>query len=229
LPLGLPGSLAEDPRRPLRRRQIISRRDPQPSYDKSRFVCVARLAAEKGHHVLLLALAILRDRGIEPDVEIIGDGPLRGALESQACALGLDKQVSFRGNLSAQDVRSRLMAARALVLPTFAEGLPVVIMEALALRRPVIATHVAGIPELVEHGANGWLVPAGSAEAFADAMEACLLAPDRRLAEMGASGAADVRGRHDAAAEAGKLDLIFRRGAAGPRREQAGLTVEHFP
>ncbi len=72
-----------------------------------------------------------------------------------------------------------------MVLPSFAEGLPVVIMEAMALRRPVISTYVAGIPELVRPGIDGWLVPAGDVEALAEAMQACLEAPVEELARMG--------------------------------------------
>ena len=74
-------------------------------------------------------------------------------------------------------MRSEILAARALVLPSFAEGLPVVLMEAMALRRPVLTTYVAGIPELVRPGEHGWLVPAGDVEALADAMAACLDSP----------------------------------------------------
>ena len=80
------------------------------------------------------------------------------------------------GWISSDQVRDEILAARALVLPSFAEGLPVVIMEAMALRRPVISTFVAGIPELVHDGENGWLVPAGDVDALADAMIDCLAA-----------------------------------------------------
>ena len=84
-----------------------------------------------------------------------------------------------------RQVRNEILAARALVLPSFAEGLPVVIMEAMALRRPVISTFVAGIPELVHPGEHGWLVPAGDVEALASAMQACLDTPTETLARMG--------------------------------------------
>src|SRR5262249_36848086 len=90
-------------------------------------------------------------------------------------------------------------------LPSFAEGLPVVLMEALALGRPVVTTYIAGIPELVRPGREGWLVPAGSVEELAAAMREVLSAPAERLTEMGRSGAEWAAQRHDAGAEAKKL------------------------
>ena len=85
------------------------------------------------------------------------------------------------GWVSGQQVRTELLSSRALVLPSFAEGLPVAIMEAMALGVPVISTFVAGIPELVHAGEHGWLVPAGDVDALADAMQQCLDAPDETL------------------------------------------------
>ena len=85
------------------------------------------------------------------------------------------------GWISGEQVRDEILAARALVLPSFAEGLPVVIMEAMALKRPVISTFVAGIPELVQPGEHGWLVPAGDVEALVDVMRACLETPGETL------------------------------------------------
>jgi len=86
-------------------------------------------------------------------------------------------------------------------LPSFAEGLPVVIMEALALHRPVIASAIAGTPELVD-ASCGWLVPAGSPEAVADAMEAAIDASDETIAAMGREGHRRVAEHHDAARNA---------------------------
>src|SRR5207302_10265901 len=100
--------------------------------------------------------------------------------------------------------------ARALGLAGFAEGLPVVVMEALALRRPVIATAIAGNPELVEPGVTGWLVPAGSVEALVGAMRAALQASPMRLQEMGRAGAELIARQHDVSLEARKLVTLFR-------------------
>jgi colanic acid/amylovoran biosynthesis glycosyltransferase len=103
-----------------------------------------------------------------------------------------------------------LRRARALILPSFAEGLPVVLMEALALGRPVVTTYVAGIPELVTDKVCGWLVPAGSVEHLADAIKQCLNAPDALIAAMGAAGRKRVLEQHDIAKECRKLADLFR-------------------
>jgi len=107
---------------------------------------------------------------------IVGDGPLRPELEQRIRELGLEGRVVITGWLSDTEVRERIVGARALILPSFAEGLPVVLMEAAALSRPVIATYVAGIPELVLDRASGWLVPAGNVGRLRDAMRECLSA-----------------------------------------------------
>jgi glycosyltransferase involved in cell wall biosynthesis len=96
-----------------------------------------------------------------------------------------------------------------MVLPSFAEGLPVVIMEALALERPVLSTYVAGIPELVEPGVCGWLVPPGSVEALTAALRTALLLPVEKLEQMGRVGAERIALEHDAVSEASKLAALF--------------------
>jgi glycosyltransferase involved in cell wall biosynthesis len=103
------------------------------------------------------------------------------------------------------------------VLPSFAEGLPVSIMEAFALGRPVISTYVAGIPELVRPGENGWLVPAGNVEALAAALRELLDAPADRLDALGAAGARAVRERHSADTEAARLERILEETLRSPR------------
>jgi glycosyltransferase involved in cell wall biosynthesis len=112
--------------------------------------------------------------------------------------------------VSSDKVREEILAARAMVLPSFAEGLPVVLMEAMALRRPVIGTYVAGIPELVIPGEHGWLVPAGELTGLVEAMRACLNSPLEILARMGDSAHCRVLERHDAKREAGKLAVLLR-------------------
>jgi glycosyltransferase involved in cell wall biosynthesis len=113
-------------------------------------------------------------------------------------------------------VRSELLAARALVLPSFAEGLPVVLMEAMALRRPVISTFVAGIPELVREGQEGWLVPAGDSETLVQAIRSCLGASAETLQRMGRSAHARVLERHDIDKEAFTLRQLFEERAQHP-------------
>src|SRR5207302_5931553 len=123
--------------------------------------------------------------------------------------LNMNGHVTITGWMSNAQVREQLESARAMVLPSFAEGLPVVIMEALALSRPVISTQVAGIPELVTPGECGWLVAPGSVEALAAAMREALGASPQTLAAMGACGARRVAERHNARTEAAKLKSLF--------------------
>lgn len=157
--------------------------------------CVARLSAQKGLPLLLMAAARIAESH-DFVIDVIGDGEGRAVLEEQIERLGLTGRVRLLGWRSSDDVRTALSASRAMVLASFAEGLPVVLMEALALGRPVIATSIAGIPELVDHQ-NGWLIPAGSVEALAEAMKAVLDAPQEQLAAMGQVGRERVLAMHD--------------------------------
>jgi len=182
---------------------------PQPVVDNRRFVCVGRLAPQKGQLLILDALAALRAEGVAVELVLAGDGELRGAIERRVRELGLVDSVRITGWISNETVRSELLAARALLLPSFAEGLPVVLMEALALGRPAITTFVAGIPELLADGVNGWLIPAGSAPAIAKAIKTALATPPPELERMGRAGAAAVAADHDAAREAARLAALF--------------------
>ncbi len=105
-------------------------------------------------------------------------------------------------------MRDELAAAQALILPSFAEGLPMVVMEAMAAGRPVIATSIAGVPELVTRD-TGWLVPAGDAQALADAIGTMAATPPDRLTEMGKAARTRVFARHDINTEAAKLAALF--------------------
>jgi colanic acid/amylovoran biosynthesis glycosyltransferase len=176
-----------------------------------RLVCVGRLSEQKGHALLIAAAAELRESGLEFELVLVGDGELRGALEALIVEHGLCGTVSIAGWADESRVRQEIISARALVLPSFAEGLPVVVMEAMALGRPVIATYVGGIPELVVDGETGWLVPAGSEEALCGAIRDCLQSSDARIADMGAKGRARALDRHTVDEEALKLEQLFDR------------------
>ena len=176
-----------------------------------RLVCVGRLCEQKGQLLLVEAMALLAQRGVDAELVLAGDGEMRPDLEKLIARRHLERRVRITGWVSGETVRAEMAAARALVLPSFAEGLPVVIMEAMALRRPVLSTYVAGIPELVRDGREGWLVPAGDLEALADAMQACLDASPATLATLGAAAHARVRERHDVDREAGRLADLFGR------------------
>ena len=135
---------------------------------------------------------------------------MRTEIERLIDKYGLNSQVRITGWISSDSVRSEILAARALILPSFAEGLPVVLMEAMALRRPVLSTYVAGIPELVIPGENGWLFAAGSVEELVDAMEKCLAATPEDLSNMGHLGYQRVIARHSIETETAKLASLFR-------------------
>jgi colanic acid/amylovoran biosynthesis glycosyltransferase len=174
-----------------------------------RLVCVARLDEQKGHLLLLQAVAQLVQTHPDFQLVCVGDGPLRPQLEQQLAELGLKNHVQITGWADTATVRQQILAARALVLPSFAEGLPVVLMEALALQRPVIATYVAGIPELVRPGYNGWLVPAGDVLELAAAMQDVLQASAQDLQRLGEQGRQQIAQQHDVNLEAKRLLHLF--------------------
>ena len=175
----------------------------------ARLVCVGRLCEQKGQLLLIESMRRVLDAGRPFELVLAGDGEMRPEIESAVERLGLRGQVRITGWIAGEQVRKELLAARALVLPSFAEGLPVVIMEAMALGRPAISTFVAGIPELVRDGENGWLVPAGDIEALAAAMLDCLEASPETLARLGAAARRRVLARHDVDREAAKLAALF--------------------
>ena len=181
-----------------------------PVPDEPRLVCIGRLSEQKGHLLLIEAAGRLAAEGLAFKLILVGDGPLRTQIEAMIAQLGLQNHVEITGWASNPEVQQQLLASRVMVLPSFAEGLPVVIMEALALSRPVISTYVAGIPELVESGTCGWLVPPGSVEALTEAMRSALQAPPEKLEQMGRVGAERVAQQHNAAIEGEKLATLFR-------------------
>jgi glycosyltransferase involved in cell wall biosynthesis len=183
---------------------------PIPVPDQPRLVCVGRLCEQKGHLLLLEAAGQLVAEGLSFMLVLVGDGPLRTEIETMITRLGLQDHVEITGWASNSEVHQHILASRAMVLPSFAEGLPVVVMEALALSRPVISTYVAGIPELVEPEICGWLVPPGSVEALTNAMRTALQLPVEKLEQMGRVGAFRVAQQHDAAIEASILAALFR-------------------
>lgn len=177
-------------------------------------LAVGRLVPMKGFHVLLDAMARLRDRGVRAHCTIIGDGPERQRLIRQRSALGLDKYVELTGALPQSAVKQHMSTATLLVMPCIvtpqgsADGIPNVLMEAMASGLPVISTTISGIPELVEDGLNGRLIEPGSPELLADAIAELL--PDAVRQERFASA-----GRH-------KVEQDFN------IRVEAGRLLDHF-
>ena len=182
-----------------------------------RLICVGRLTEQKGPLVLLEAVQRLAAEGLMLELILVGDGPLRRPIEERVERLGLQKHVRLAGLQGIEAVRDEIIGARALVLPSFAEGLPRVLMEAMALGRPVISTYVAGIPELVVPGLCGWLVPAGSVEALVEAMRDALLSSTADLERLGRAGTArgPTARRHHRNGQAGCPDHAILQGQGG--------------
>jgi len=170
---------------------------------------VGRLCEQKGQLLLIEAVNQLIQQGLRFEMVLAGDGEMRTEIEALITAYGLHDVVSITGWISSAQVRAEILSSQALVLPSFAEGLPVVIMEAMALQRPVLSTYVAGIPELVISGENGWLFPAGSVAELVQAMCNCLTTPQVKLRFMGEAGYARVLERHSIDIEATKLASLF--------------------
>ncbi|MEX2217575.1 MAG: glycosyltransferase [Phycisphaerales bacterium] len=184
-------------------------------------LCIGRMVQDKGHLVLLEALARAEGAGREARLVFAGDGELRPAIERRIGELGLGGRVEITGWIGEEEIQRRVLESRALALTSFAEGLPVVIMEALALARPVLSTYIAGIPELVRPGENGWLVPAGSVEAAAAAIAEIMSTPVSRLDAMGQAGRALVAERHHTGTEVERLEALFLQ-SVGARSARGG-------
>jgi glycosyltransferase involved in cell wall biosynthesis len=189
--------------------ELFLRQPHIPIPDQPRLVCVGRLCEQKGHLLLVEAASQLAVEGLQFRLVLVGDGPLRPQIQTMIAQLGLQDHIEITGWASNYEVQQQILASRAMVLPSFAEGLPVVLMEALALSRPAISTYVAGIPELIESGVCGWLVPAGSVEDLAAAMRSALQLPVEKLDQMGRVGSERVTERHNSAIEASNLAALF--------------------
>jgi glycosyltransferase involved in cell wall biosynthesis len=174
-----------------------------------RLLCVGRFSSEKGHLVLLRAALHLVERRVPFHLQLVGDGPLRAALETEVSHLGLSQHVTFTGWIDEKSVRQHLDDSRALVVPSFSEGLPLVLIESARAARPAIATQVGGIPELVLPGVSGWLVPPGDDEALATAMHELLTAPTTRIEAMGHAFLEMARRNHDLQREAARLSALL--------------------
>jgi glycosyltransferase involved in cell wall biosynthesis len=174
-----------------------------------RLLYTGRLAAEKGLPVLFESLALLRDKDIDYELTLVGDGPDRAALEMLANRLGIADRLRFAGFADQNGVRDLLMASDIFILPSFAEGVPVSLMEAMACGVPVIATNVGGVTELVEPEKTGLVVPPASVDALAEAIARYLSDPDlRRL--VAENGRRKVEADFNLDTEVDRLASLFR-------------------
>lgn len=172
-------------------------------------VCVGRLCDLKGQLLLPGVAHALKDRFPNLKIILIGDGESRPALEENIENLQVENIIELKGWLSNSDVRQIVNQSRALILPSFAEGLPVVFMEALALGRPVLGTYIAGIPELVDEHC-GWIIPAGSQKSLESAITSILESAPADLGKMGEEGRRRIEKLHNLATLAESLHNAFK-------------------
>jgi glycosyltransferase involved in cell wall biosynthesis len=177
----------------------------QPGY---RLLYTGRLAAAKGLPILLQSLARLKASHPDLVLTIVGDGADRASLEAMTLDLGITNHVKFVGYKSQAEVRQLMQQTDVFVLPSFAEGVPVSLMEAMAAGIPVVTTQIAGVSELVENGASGYLVPPGDVELLGDRIQTLLNNPELRTA-FGQVGRAKIEAEFDIRQEAAWLCQIM--------------------
>ena len=187
----------------------------QPTYPKqsgavTEILFVGSLFAVKGLPILLDAMRRLLDGGASARLRLVGDGPERASLAAYAKSLGIERDVIFEGPMDQERTREAYAHADLVVLSSFAEGIPVVLMEAMAMGVPVVAPWVGGVPELVAGGHNGLLFPAGDREALAAAL-ACLVASPADRARMGAAARATILEEYNLARNVTALAGVFRK------------------
>ncbi|MGE0308340.1 MAG: glycosyltransferase family 4 protein, partial [Acidimicrobiia bacterium] len=192
----------------------------------NRIVCTGRLVGPKGQRVLLDAVCLLRERGVDVELRFIGEGPDRPELEDAISRFALSDRVVLLGAKPAHEVLEEVRHADVFCLPSFAEGIPIALMEAMAIGTPVVTTNVFGIPELVSDRVSGRLVRPGRADQLADALVEVLTDAEARQRYV-AAGIETVQREFDVEHSAATLSALFRDVIAGRvvRRSVAGPTV----
>jgi glycosyltransferase involved in cell wall biosynthesis len=182
--------------------------DLTPPPENARIVCVGRLCPAKAQALLVEAVAPLVKDFPNLELVFIGDGEDRASIEKRIAELGLESHVTLAGWGTGEEVRAAIQGARVFALPSFAEGLPIVLMESLAMGRAVVTTRITGIPELVD-AKVGWIVPAGDVPALQEAVAQALSADTATLAALGATGRARVAQSHEQTQNASALRALF--------------------
>jgi glycosyltransferase involved in cell wall biosynthesis len=188
-------------------------RAERPADDPLRILNVGRLVPVKGQRMLVELAAGLRDRGIDAEVVIVGEGAERPALEALIREHGLEDRVLLRGALGQDAVPGELARADLFVMPSFAEGLPVSAMEAMAAGVPVVAPRFTGLPELVDDGVTGRLVTPARLDELVEAVAGLAVDPAGRE-RIAAAARRTVEQRFDVAQEAVRMAALFARYAA---------------
>jgi glycosyltransferase involved in cell wall biosynthesis len=171
------------------------------------------LCHNKGQKHIPAAVAQVRGEFPDLSVSLIGGGEDEAIIREEIARHGVESNIVLHGWGTGEQVRAGILAARALLLPSYAEGLPIVIMEALATGRPVLTTRITGIPELVDADC-GWIFEPGDVDAIAEAMRGIMAASSEKRAAMGAEGRRRVEDRHDIHKSAQALLSAFKGVAA---------------
>jgi glycosyltransferase involved in cell wall biosynthesis len=191
---------------PQRFQPVELREQPDPP----EVICVGRLVPAKGQHILVQAIGKLRDAGTEVRLRLVGDGPDRPSLERQVAELDLGDRVIFEGAVNLDRVQALYRGADIFALASFAEGIPIVLMEAMAMEIPCVTTRITGIPELIRDGIDGILVAPSDDDELADAI--ARLARDAGLRrQLGQAGRARVLDKYDLGRNTERLAATFRR------------------
>jgi glycosyltransferase involved in cell wall biosynthesis len=181
-----------------------------------RLLSVGRLVQVKGQAVLLEAVADLAQRDVPVSLTVIGNGPKRAALEELAGRLGIADRVTFAGAIGQDEILRYFEQADVFAMSSFAEGVPVVLMEAMATQLPVVSSQVMGIGELVLHERNGLLVRPARPDQLAAALERLVREPELRV-ELGRNGRRTVGEEFDVHRSAEQLRGLFAEHLDGQR------------
>ena len=188
---------------------VEPRRSPA-SYGETRFVCVGRLVPVKGVPWLVRAFGRCIDRGCTAHLLIVGEGECADEIRRAVDELGLSDHIRLLGGLSHDEVLQVVADSQCLVSASESEGLPMVMLEAMSLGRPVIASNVGGVPEIVADGVTGWLFLPGDTERFCNLVMAVVRDPVM-AARAGERGREVVRSHHSTGAMvSGYLELYHR-------------------
>jgi glycosyltransferase involved in cell wall biosynthesis len=189
-------------------------------------ICVGRLVPAKGQHILIQAMARLRDAGVSVRLRLVGDGPDRPSLEAQTRRLGLDDRIIFEGAVNADRVAALYQHADIFALASFAEGIPIVLMEAMAMEIPCVTTRITGIPELIRGDLDGILVAPSDDEELAEAIRRLVDDPALRRT-LGRAGRERVIDRYHLGHNTERLAAIFRRRLATKVGEGSASEERH--
>jgi len=181
---------------------------PEPGNRAPEILCVGRLVPAKGQHILVEAVGRLHAAGLPFHLTLVGDGPDMASLQALVRQLALDGRVTFVGAVGQGQVLDYYDQADIFVLASFAEGVPVVLMEAMAKEIPCVATHITGIPELIDHGKDGLLVSPGHVEALAEALRR-LLQDGALRQRLGANGRRKVAAHYNLPVNCRQMAAVF--------------------